>query len=150
LPPSLTTVVVEHRGLRRNARQGGMHRKQTWAAVMAGSASLHSRSPSTPEAEIIDLRSRWPGDQGCVLVSVRKTGRLLLAQDVVRVGGFPAGAWRRSQGVAEMPRRSAHAGSLRADPRDEWRGTDDHFVAAVKVLVGWLTDIYSAACGRFS
>jgi hypothetical protein len=81
---------------------------------------------------------------------VRKTGRLLLAQDVVRVGGFPAGAWGRSQGVAEMPRRSAHAGSLRADPRDEWRGTDDHFVAAVKVLVGWLTDIYSAACGRFS
>lgn len=41
-------------------------------------------------AEIIDLRSLWPWDKSAVLASVRKTGRLIVAHESVRVGGFGA------------------------------------------------------------
>ena len=40
--------------------------------------------------EVIDLRSLWPWDQEMVFASVRKTGRLLVVQEAVRVGGFGA------------------------------------------------------------
>jgi pyruvate dehydrogenase E1 component beta subunit len=42
------------------------------------------------DAEIIDLRSLWPWDKATVIDSVRKTGRLLIAHESVRVGGFGA------------------------------------------------------------
>lgn len=41
-------------------------------------------------AEVIDLRSLWPWDKAGVLASVVKTGRLLVAHEAVRVGGFGA------------------------------------------------------------
>lgn len=58
------------------------------------------------EAEVIDLRSLAPLDLPAVLASVRRTGRLLVAHEAVRIGGF--GAEIAAQ-VAEL----AH-GSLRA------------------------------------
>ncbi len=39
-------------------------------------------------AEVIDLRTLWPWDREAVFRSVRKTGRLLVAQESVLVGGF--------------------------------------------------------------
>lgn len=42
------------------------------------------------EADMIDLRSLWPWDQQAVFTSVRKTGRLIIAQEAVRVSGFGA------------------------------------------------------------
>lgn len=39
-------------------------------------------------AEVIDLRTLWPWDREAVFASVRKTGRLLVAQESVLVGGF--------------------------------------------------------------
>lgn len=39
-------------------------------------------------AEVIDLRTLWPWDRETVFRSVRKTGRLLVAQESVLVGGF--------------------------------------------------------------
>lgn len=42
------------------------------------------------EADMIDLRSLWPWDQQAVFASVRKTGRLIIAQEAVRVSGFGA------------------------------------------------------------
>lgn len=42
------------------------------------------------DAEVIDLRTLWPWDQEAVLNSVRKTGRLLVCQEAVKVNGFAA------------------------------------------------------------
>ena len=41
-------------------------------------------------AEVIDLRTLWPWDRERVLQSVRRTGRLLVVHEAVRVGGFGA------------------------------------------------------------
>ena len=41
-------------------------------------------------AEVIDLRTIWPWDKACVLDSVALTGRLIVAQEAVSVGGFGA------------------------------------------------------------
>lgn len=38
--------------------------------------------------EVIDLRTLWPWDKDAVYASVKKTGRLLVAQESVQVGGF--------------------------------------------------------------
>lgn len=40
------------------------------------------------DVEVVDLRSLWPWDKEAVLNSVEKTGRLLVAQEAVLVGGF--------------------------------------------------------------
>lgn len=42
------------------------------------------------DAEVIDLVSLWPWDKQAVLDSVAKTGRLVVAQESVAVGGFGA------------------------------------------------------------
>jgi pyruvate dehydrogenase E1 component beta subunit len=41
-------------------------------------------------AELIDLRTLWPWDRDRVLDSVRRSGRLLVVHESVRVGGFGA------------------------------------------------------------
>jgi pyruvate/2-oxoglutarate/acetoin dehydrogenase E1 component len=41
-------------------------------------------------AEVIDLRTLWPWDREMVLQSVRRTGRLLIVHEAVRVAGFGA------------------------------------------------------------
>ena len=41
-------------------------------------------------AEVIDLKTLWPWDREMVLASVRRTGRLLVVHEAVRVGGFGA------------------------------------------------------------
>jgi pyruvate dehydrogenase E1 component beta subunit len=41
-------------------------------------------------AEVIDLRTIWPWDRDCVLESAARTGRLLVAHEAVRAGGFGA------------------------------------------------------------
>ena len=40
--------------------------------------------------DLIDLRSLWPWDRDMVMDSVSRTGRLVVAQEAVRVGGFGA------------------------------------------------------------
>ena len=60
-------------------------------------------------AEVLDLRTLWPWDREAVETSVRKTGRLIVAQEAVRVGGFGA------EVVAEMT--EVVWGSLRCAPR---------------------------------
>lgn len=96
------------------------------------------------DAEVIDLRSLWPWDQNCVFASVKKTGRLLVAQEAVRVGGFAAEV---ALTVAEElgPALKAPVKRIGA-PRmpvpyaptleDEYRVTDAHIIAAAKALLG--------------
>jgi pyruvate dehydrogenase E1 component beta subunit len=40
--------------------------------------------------DLIDLRSLWPWDREMVMDSVARTGRLVVAQEAVQVGGFGA------------------------------------------------------------
>jgi pyruvate dehydrogenase E1 component beta subunit len=40
------------------------------------------------EAEVIDLRTLWPWDRETVFASIEKTGRVVVAHESTRVGGF--------------------------------------------------------------
>jgi acetoin:2,6-dichlorophenolindophenol oxidoreductase subunit beta len=42
------------------------------------------------KCELVDLRTLWPWDRDTVFGSVRRTGRLLVVHEAVRVGGFGA------------------------------------------------------------
>lgn len=53
-------------------------------------AAAETLSAEGTSAEVIDLRSIWPWDRDCVLRSAAKTGRLLVAHEAVRDGGFGA------------------------------------------------------------
>lgn len=63
----------------------------TWAGMRIecakAAATLEEKGVSV---ELIDLRTLWPWDREAVLASVSKTGRLLVAHEAVRVGGFGA------------------------------------------------------------
>ncbi|MFM8800570.1 MAG: alpha-ketoacid dehydrogenase subunit beta, partial [Tagaea sp.] len=67
------------------------------ATLVAWSATVHAALEAAGELakegreiEVVDLRCLWPWDRETVLASVRKTGRLLIAHEAVRVGGFGA------------------------------------------------------------
>jgi acetoin:2,6-dichlorophenolindophenol oxidoreductase subunit beta len=70
-------------------RQGGDITIVTWSAMrgscMQAAETLAARGI---EAEVIDLRTLWPWDREAVVASVNKTGRLLVAHEAVRAGGF--------------------------------------------------------------
>jgi pyruvate dehydrogenase E1 component beta subunit len=78
-------------GKARIVREGSYLTIVAWskAALLAAEAAelLASNGIS---AEVIDLRSLWPWDKDAVYTSVAKTGRLLVAQEAVQVGGFGA------------------------------------------------------------
>ncbi len=61
----------------------------TWSrlAIVAESVA-EELSMMGISVEVIDLRTLWPWDKETVFNSVRKTGRLLVAQESVLVGGF--------------------------------------------------------------
>ncbi|HJN04435.1 MAG TPA: transketolase C-terminal domain-containing protein [Alphaproteobacteria bacterium] len=78
-------------GKARIAREGGDLTIVSWsksALVAAEAAELLVADGIS--AEVIDLRSLWPWDKDAVYTSVAKTGRLLVAQEAVQVGGFGA------------------------------------------------------------
>ena len=60
------------------------------AAVHTCLGAAEALAEQRIEAEVIDLRSLWPWDKAAVLASVERTGRLLVAHEAVRVGGFGA------------------------------------------------------------
>ena len=41
-------------------------------------------------AEVLDLRTLWPWDQGAVLEAAARTGRVLVTHEAVQVAGFGA------------------------------------------------------------
>ncbi len=95
-------------------------------------------------AEVIDLRSLWPWDKDAVYTSVAKTGRLLVAQEAVQVGGFGAEvaadvAENMSDALKTHVRR---IGAPRipvpyAEPMEaEYRITAEHIVAKAKEVAG--------------
>jgi acetoin:2,6-dichlorophenolindophenol oxidoreductase subunit beta len=78
-------------GSARFLRRGNDATVVAWsAAVRAGvdAAALLGRHGVT--IDLIDLRTLWPWDKAAVLESVSRTGRLIVAHESVRDGGFGA------------------------------------------------------------
>jgi pyruvate dehydrogenase E1 component beta subunit len=91
-------------------------RTGTDATIVAWSACVHAALDAATElaqegrqVEVIDLRCLWPWDRDTVLTSARKTGRVLIAHEAVRVGGFGAE-------IAAVVAEEAH-GALKAPVR---------------------------------
>ncbi|MFN7510497.1 MAG: alpha-ketoacid dehydrogenase subunit beta [Betaproteobacteria bacterium] len=91
-------------------------RTGTDATIVAWSACVHAALDAATElaqegrqVEVIDLRCLWPWDRDTVLTSARKTGRVLIAHEAVRAGGFGAE-------IAAVVAEEAH-GALKAPVR---------------------------------
>ena len=78
-------------GKARIVREGSDLTIVSWSkmALLAAEAA-EALAADGISAEVIDLRSLWPWDKDAVYSSVAKTGRLLVAQESVQVGGFGA------------------------------------------------------------
>jgi len=78
-------------GRARIARAGVDATVVTWSRMVhVAAAAADTLAADGIAAEVIDLRSLWPWDREAVFASVRKTGRLLVAHEAVRAGGFGA------------------------------------------------------------
>jgi pyruvate/2-oxoglutarate/acetoin dehydrogenase E1 component len=72
-------------------RNGGDLTIVTWSAMRGVCAqAAETLAVRGINAEVIDLRTLWPWDREAVVRSVKKTGRLLVAHEAVRTGGFGA------------------------------------------------------------
>jgi len=78
-------------GVARIARTGTDATVVAWSRMVgvAETAAEHLAGNGI-SLEVIDLRSLWPWDRETVFASVEKTGRLLVVQEAVLVGGFGA------------------------------------------------------------
>ena len=72
-------------------------RKGTDMTIVAWSRMAHLANEAAEtlsgdgvSVDVIGLRTLWPWDKNAVYASVKKTGRLLVAQEAVQVGGFAA------------------------------------------------------------
>ena len=70
--------------------------KQVHVCLEAAEALAHQGI----KVEVVDLRTLWPWDEDLVFDSMRRTGRLLVVQEAVRVAGFGAEV---AASVAERP-----------------------------------------------
>ncbi len=78
-------------GTARLAREGHDATVVAWSRMVGvAEAAAHLLAENNVALEVLDLRSLWPWDRETVFASVRKTGRLLVVQESVRVGGFGA------------------------------------------------------------
>jgi len=82
---------IEPLGRARTVRAGADLTIVSWSGMvhecLKAAESLEAEGAS---AEVIDLRTLWPWDQGAVIDSVARTGRLLVAHEAVAVSGFGA------------------------------------------------------------
>ncbi len=78
-------------GKARIERAGSDATLVTWSAtVHVAARAAQALAADGIELEIIDLRTIWPWDKACVLDSVARTRRLIVAHEAVAVGGFGA------------------------------------------------------------
>lgn len=88
VPEGDVTVPI---GEARMVRRGADITIVSWSAqVHVAERAAATLAEQGIAAEVIDLRTIWPWDKACVLDSVSRTGRLLVAQEAVSVGGFGA------------------------------------------------------------
>ena len=97
-------------GSARIARAGNDVTVVAWSAMVHEAlAAADLAAEAGLDMEVIDLRTLWPWDRETVFRSVARTGRLIVAQEAVQVGGFGA---EIAASVAE-----ALAGDLKAPVR---------------------------------
>jgi len=131
-------------GKARTARPGRDLTIVSWSAtVHTCVAAAETLAMSGIDAEVIDLRSLWPWDKAAVFASVEKTGRLMIAHEAVRVGGF--GAEVAATVAEEMHARLKGPVRRLGAPRvpigyapnleDEVRVTADKIVAAARDMM---------------
>jgi pyruvate dehydrogenase E1 component beta subunit len=78
-------------GKARLAREGDDITIVTWSRMVGlAEAAADLAAADGVSVEVVDLRTLWPWDKDCVLASIERTGRLLIAQESVQVGGFGA------------------------------------------------------------
>ena len=78
-------------GSARIARAGNDITVVTWSAMVhEATAAADLAAEAGLGIEVIDLRTLWPWDRETVFQSVARTGRLIVAQEAVQVGGFGA------------------------------------------------------------
>ncbi len=78
-------------GSARTVRDGSDATVVSWSAMVRNAAAAaETLAEEGVSVEVIDLRTLWPWDREAVLASVRRTGRLVVAQEAVSVGGFGA------------------------------------------------------------
>lgn len=78
-------------GSARIARAGSDITVVTWSAMVhEAMAAADIAAEAGLEMEVVDLRTLWPWDRETVFQSVARTGRLIVAQEAVQVGGFGA------------------------------------------------------------
>ncbi|MDE2362822.1 MAG: alpha-ketoacid dehydrogenase subunit beta [Hyphomicrobiales bacterium] len=96
-------------GKARVAREGRDLTIVTWSKTASfAEEAARTLAGEGIEAEVVDLRTLYPWDRDCVIASVERTGRLLVAQESVEIGGFGA------EIVADV---TQHAfGALKAPP----------------------------------
>jgi pyruvate dehydrogenase E1 component beta subunit len=123
-------------------REGSYVTIVSWSGTRhVAEAAAKTLSAEGSSVEVIDLRSIWPWDRDCVLQSAAKTGRLLVAHEAVRDGGF--GAEIAATVAEEIPGvKVARLGAPRtpipyAPPlEDTVRVTAEMIIGAVKRLAG--------------
>ncbi len=78
-------------GVARKDRSGDDLTIVTWSgALQVARQAADAAVGKGVSVEIIDLRSLWPWDQDAVFAAVKKTGRLLIVHEAVKVCGFGA------------------------------------------------------------
>ena len=78
-------------GKARTARSGKDVTVVAWSSTVPAALEAAERAAAQSiSVEVVDLRTLWPWDSAAVLESVRRTGRLIVAHEAVRVGGFGA------------------------------------------------------------
>jgi pyruvate dehydrogenase E1 component beta subunit len=88
--------------------------------------------------EVVDLRTIWPWDREAVLASCAKTGRLLVAHEAIRAGGFGAEIAATAAEALQIPVRRVGAPRVPvgySKPlEDEARVGADRILAAITAL----------------
>ncbi len=75
-------------GKARRVREGGDVTVVTWSGALRQVEAAAELAGGDPSLDVIDLRTLYPWDRDTVFASVRRTGRLLVVHEAVRVGGF--------------------------------------------------------------
>lgn len=129
-------------GVARMVREGDDVTIVSWSRMVHVAEGAAERLEEAGiSAEVIDLRTLYPWDREAVFASVQKTGRLLVVQEAVQVGGFgaevAADVTEQMFGVLKAPVRRLGAPRIPVPYAETLEAvvwvTEEQIVAAVKL-----------------